>query len=128
MLGIEHDFLLLRHKLGTADYVILVCHVKLVEISAPAPNSYDEIFMIFGMLLRIEQNLSVYRIDLKLMSAKVDKCFNESGYLLYSVLVSKGILVHFHSERTAVNYLGKVVLSEGLDTRKRSVELTYRRG
>ena len=89
--------------------MILILNIKLVEIPAPAPNADDKIFMILGMLLRVEQNLSVYRIQLKLMASKVDKRLYQSRHFFYAVGISKRIVMYFHSQGAAVDDLGHIV-------------------
>ena len=117
---------MLSHKFGTADYVILIFDVKLVEIAAPTPNANDEIFMRLGVLLRIEKNVTVDGVELKLMPAEVDESLYKSRYLFDPVIVAEGIAVYLHGERAAVDDLGKVVFCEGLDAGERSIKTRER--
>ena len=94
---------MLSHKLGTADYVVLIFNVKLVEVTAPTPDADDEVFVRLGVLLCVKKNVAVDGVELKLMSAKVDKCFYKRGYLFDAVLVAEGVVVYLHGERSAVD-------------------------
>ena len=113
------------HKFRTADYVVLIFGIELVEVAAPAPYTNNEVFVCLGVLLRIEQHISVYRIKLKLMPSKVYKGLDECGDLFYSVTVAECIVVYLHRERSAVDYFAEIVLCKGLNTGKRSAEFRY---
>ena len=90
---------------GPAYYVILILRVKLTEISAPAPYSYDKIGMILRVSLCLEQSVSVDGVDLKLMSAKLNKRLDELRHLLFSLLVTENGIVKLYCERTSVAHL-----------------------
>ena len=49
--------------------MILIIHVELVEVAAPAPYTDDKVLVILGVLLRVKQHLPVDRVKLKLMPA-----------------------------------------------------------
>ena len=58
--------------------------------------------MVFGMLLSIKHSFKVYGVQLKLMTASVNKALYKCANLFNAVLVSKQALVEFKSERTAI--------------------------
>ena len=102
--------------------MILIINIKLIEISAPAPDSNDKVLMILGVLLGIQQHFPIDGIKLNLMTAKVDKRLYKSSNLLYAVGISEGIVVNLHSQRAAVDNLGHIVLCEGLDAGERPLK------
>ena len=103
-----------RHKLGAADYLILIGGVQLAEISAPAPYADDEVLIRLGILLCGEEDIAVYGVYLQLMTAEVDERLDEGGDLSHSILVSEGVVVNLHSQRAAVYDFREIVLCEGL--------------
>ena len=102
--------------------MILVINVKLIEISAPTPDADDQILMILGVLLRVKQNLSVDGIELKLMTAQIDKRLDQRRNLFNSVGIAEGVVVYLHSQWSAVDDLGHIMLGKGLYAGKRSLQ------
>ena len=103
--------------------MILIADVEIDKISAPAPYSHNEIFVVFGVLFGIEQGLAVDGVELQLMPTKIDKRSNKCRHLPNAVLVAKNIFVHFHRQRATVHHVCQVMLGEGLDTRQGATQL-----
>ena len=108
--------------------MILIYGVKLVEISAPAPDANDKVFMRFGIPLRLDKRLAVDGVQLKLMTSKVNKRLDQRGNLFDAVLVTEGVAVYLHRERSAVDDLGKIVFCEGEYAGERAVYPSVKRG
>ena len=84
--------------------------------------------MILGVFLCIQQHFPIDGIELKLMTAKVDKRLDESRHLLYAVGIAEGIVMYLHCQGTAVDDLGHIMLGKGLNTGKRALQLCSYRG
>ena len=83
--------------------MVLIFHVKLAEISAPSPNSYNESGIFFGMRLCIKKSLAADGIKLKLVAAKIYKTFDNHRNLLYSYITAKRAVVNLYGKRSAVD-------------------------
>ena len=46
-------------KFYSLYYVVLILHIKLVEVTAPAPDANDKVGVVLGVLLCIKQNFAV---------------------------------------------------------------------
>lgn len=69
--------------------MILVLYIELVEVAAPPPYPHDEIFMILGVLLRVEQAIAVDRVQLQLMPAALHEQLDEPRDFLRSLIVAE---------------------------------------
>ena len=103
--------------------MILIIYVKLVEITTPAPDADNKVLMILGMLLRVQQHFSVDGVQLKLMSAQINKRLDKGGNLSNAFGISEGVVMDLHSKRSAVDDLGHIVLGEGLNAGKGTLKL-----
>ena len=124
---IHYLFYFLSKKLTSLDDMILISGIEIVPVSAPAPYSYDEVGVVFGVLARVEQAVAIYRIELELMSAKVDVRLYERGGLLNADVVAENRVVNFKCERSAVDDLGKIVFCEGEYAGERAVYPSVKR-
>ncbi len=86
--------------------MILILFVQLHEISAPSPYSYDQIVVIFRVLLGIQHGIPVYRVDLHLMPSQIDIGFYQSRNLGDAFLSTEQSIVQLNGERAAIDYPG----------------------
>ena len=108
--------------------MVLITYIKLVEVPAPAPNAYDEVGVIFGMLLSIEQAVAVDRVELHLMSATIDECLDQHGSFALTLLVAEHRVMDLHGKGAAVGDALHVKFGKGLDGGKRTVDACGQRG
>ena len=83
--------------------------------------------MILGVLLRIQQCFPIDGVQLKLITAQIDKRLYKGGNLSNAFGVSEGVVMDLHCKRPAVDDLGHIVLGEGLDAGKGAPELSRNR-
>ena len=107
--------------------MILICGIELAEVSAPAPDSHDKLSVRFGMLLCVNELITVYRVELQLMSAEIYEGFNKFCDLLLPFLVSENAVVKLHCERSAVADLSKIIFCKALYYRERTAGLCCHR-
>ena len=75
----------MESHLRASDDVVLVFLVKFNEITAPAPDTYDEIAVFFGMCLCIQKRIAVDGIELKLMSASASEIGDKLSELFFGI-------------------------------------------
>ena len=103
---------ILKRKFGSFYNVVLITFVKLDEISAPTPHSDDKALVCLGILFCFKKRVSVYRVQLKLMTAEVDEGFDQSRDFFVSVC-RKARLMKLERQRTAVDSFCEVVPRKG---------------
>ena len=108
--------------------MVLVADVELVEVAAPAPNAYDEVGVVFGVLLRVEQTVAVDGVELHLMSTEIDESLDEHGNLLFALVVAEDCVVNLHGEGAAVGDALHIKFGKGLNGGKRTVDARGERG
>ena len=82
--------------------MVLIYGIQFAEIATPAPYSYDQIRIFFGMFLRIEQFIPVYGVQLELMSAVLYENFHQLCNFCRSFLIFKNRIVELQRQRPAV--------------------------
>ena len=82
--------------------MILISDVKFVKVSAPTPYANDQVFMVFGMFLRVKQRLAIDSVELQLMPAVFHEQFHKPCHFLRPLVVAKERIVEFQRERPAV--------------------------
>ena len=108
--------------------MFLIGKVKLVEVAAPAPDTHNEVGVIFGVLLGIEQARAIDRIELKLMTAELYEGFDELCSFFDALVVAENGVVKLKCERTAVDYLRHIKFREREYYRQKSRSLDVERG
>ena len=83
--------------------MVLKAFVKLIKISAPAPNPDYEIRILFRVPLRIDKPVTVDGIELQLVPAKFDVFLHEHSDLLYTYIIPQNGIVYFDCERATVD-------------------------
>ena len=107
--------------------MILIRLRQFVEIATPAPDADNKVLMILRVLLRVQQHFPIDGVQLKLMTAQIDKRLYKGGNLSNTVWISEGVVVDLQRKRSTVDDLGHIVLGEGLDAGKGAPELSRNR-
>ena len=108
--------------------MLLIGKVELVEVAAPAPYAYDEVGIILGVLLRVEKSVAVDRIELKLMTAKLDEGLDELCRFFDALVVAEYGIVKLKSQGSAVDYVRHIKFREREYYRQKSRSLDVERG
>lgn len=111
---------MLNRVFHTSDDVVLIFDIQLVEVAAPAPYAHNEVRIILGVLLCIQQPLAIDGIELQLVTAEEDKAFDKHGDLFDTDVVSQYRVVDLKGERPAVDDLGHIVFGKGLQDRQKT--------
>ncbi len=90
--------------------MILITLVELHEVAAPTPYAYNQIAVELRVCLRIEQTISIERIELQLMTSKANVRADKHRQLLNSLLVAEDTLIQLDSQRTTVDNILEVWL------------------
>ena len=85
------------------DQMILVFPVKLDEICAPAPDPDDQIRIVLGVFLSVDEPLPVHRIELKLMTPENHELPNERCDGFDPLFGIKDRRMELHRQRSAVD-------------------------
>ena len=91
LLYIENSSVHLKGVLRSCQYLILVYLIKLCKIPAPAPDAHYQIFVLFGMILSVQQLFAADNVQLHLMTAQVYEFFHQICGLDYTFLVTYGV-------------------------------------
>lgn len=82
--------------------MVLINLIQFNKISAPSPDTHNQIAVVFRMLLRIQKLVAVYGIDLHLMPSHVHVALDEHGAFSDRIFRSEHSIVQFNRQRTAV--------------------------
>ena len=82
--------------------LILIALVELNEVTAPTPNSYDEVLILFGFDLCGAELFGINCVELKLMSACKDVCANKLCDLFNCGFVFEYAVVKLECYGTAI--------------------------
>lgn len=102
--------------------MILIALIQLDKISAPAPDAHNQVAVVFGMLLRVQQALPIHGIQLQLMPAAPDKQLHQLGDLGNRFVLHEYAVRKLYRQRAAVDGTFEVGLGEGFDQRNRPVQ------
>ena len=92
--------------------MVLIFTVQLDEVGTPAPDAYDQLAVLLGMLLCCLEYLGVNGIELQLVSAQLNKGFDKGGNLMDAFGRIKHGSGKFQRERAAVDGAFQMRLGE----------------
>ena len=85
------------------DYLVLEFGIEFAEVSAPAPNTNNEIAMAFGMNERILKFLNIENIKLKLLVAECNEVLDKLCKLLDAFRSLKYCIRKLDCNRSAIH-------------------------
>jgi len=94
------------------DDVVLIFRIQLAEVSAPAPYTDNEVGIVLRMCLSIQQTIPIDGIELKLVAAAKNKELDKLCHFAFTLRIAEHIVVHFHSQGTAVDDLAQIKLGK----------------
>ena len=87
---------------GSSDHMVLERRIQFVEIAAPPPNTHDQIRVLSGVFLRVNELFAVDGVYLELVSANQNKALDKARNLFDAIRIAEGRVMDLSRERAAV--------------------------
>ena len=108
--------------------MILIFFIQFHKITAPAPDSDDQVMIFFRVLLGIQHGITVYGIDLHLMASHINEGLDQRCHFGNALLTAEQRIMQFNGERASVNGMLQTRTGKGFDNGNRPLAVDKQTG